>query len=130
MIVTNLISSPRAHVTLKPGEYTPISTIEKTPGTTYWVTVWLDVSGGSITIENCPGTFSKSQRIGWRFTAQIANPMNLRYKVVSGSPTVKVWNMVMCELGEYQGEQGLARQHLLFRRGYDAARLILMGVVA
>lgn len=107
MIVTNLISSPRAHVTLKPGEYTSISTIEKTPGTTYWVTVWLDVSGGSITIDSCSGTFSKSQRIGWSFTSTTANPMSLRYKVVSGSPTVKVWNMVMCELGEYQANKAL-----------------------
>lgn len=107
MIITNLISSPRAHVTLKPGEYTPISTIGKTPGTTYWCTVWLDVSGGSVTVDNCPGTFSKSQRIGWSFTSPIANPMSLRYKVVSGSPTVKVWNMVMCELVEYQANKTL-----------------------
>lgn len=107
MIVTNLISSPRAHVTLKPGEYTPISTIEKTPGTTYWVTFWLNVSGGSVTIDNCPGTFSKSQRIGWAFTSTSPNPMCLNYKVVSGSPTVKVWNMVMCELGEYQANKTL-----------------------
>lgn len=107
MIVTNLISSPRAHVTLKPGEYTSISTIEKTPGTTYWVTVWLDVSGGSVTIDNCPGTFSKSQRIGWAVTATSPNPMSLKYKVVSGSPTVKVWNMVLCKLGEYQANKAL-----------------------
>lgn len=107
MMVTNLISSPRAHVTLKPGEYTPISTIEKTPGTTYWITVWLDVSGGSITINGCSGTFSKSQRIRWAFTATSPNPMCLNYKVVSGSPTVKVWNMVMCELGEYQANKAL-----------------------
>lgn len=107
MIVTNLISNPRANVTLKPGEYTPITTIGKTPGTTYWITVWLDVSGGSVTIENCPGTFSKSQRIGWSLTPTNANPMSLRYKVVSGSPTVKVWNMVMCELGEYKANKTL-----------------------
>ncbi|WP_034984435.1 hypothetical protein [Bifidobacterium adolescentis] len=107
MMVTNLISSPRAHVTLNPGEYTPISTIEKTPGTKYWVTVWLDVSGGSVTIDNCPDTFSKSQRIRWSLTSTNANPMSLRYKVVSGSPTVKVWNMVMCELGEYQANKAL-----------------------
>lgn len=107
MMVTNLISSPRAHVTLKPGEYTSISTIEKTPGTTYWVTVWLDVSGGSITIDGCSGTFSKSQRIGWSFTPLITNPMSLRYMVVSGSPTVKVWDMLMCELGEYQANKTL-----------------------
>lgn len=107
MMVTNLISNPRLNVRLKPGEYTPITTIEKTPGTTYWVTVWLDVSGGSITIDGCSGTFSKSQRIGWSFTSPIANPMSLRYKVVSGSPTVKVWNMVMCELGEYQANKTL-----------------------
>lgn len=107
MMVTNLISSPRAHVTLKPGEYTPISTIKKTPGTTCWCTVWLDVSGGSVTIDGCPGTFSKSQRIGWAFTATAVNPMSLRCKVVSGSPTVKVWDMVMCELGEYQANKTL-----------------------
>lgn len=107
MMVTNLISSPRARVTLKPGEYTPITTIGKTPGTTYWVTVWLDVSGGSVTVDNCPGTFSESQRIRWSFTSTSANPMSLIYRVVSGSPTVKVWNMVICELGEYQANKAL-----------------------
>lgn len=107
MMVTNLISNPSAHVTLKPGEYTPISTIGKQIGVAYWYTVWLDVSGGSVTMDNCPGTFSKSQRIGWSLTSTNANPMSLRYKVVSGSPTVKVWNMVMCELGEYQANKAL-----------------------
>lgn len=107
MMVTNLISSPRAHVTLQPGKYTPISTIKKTPDTPYWCTVWLDVSGGSVTIDNCPGTFSKSQRIRWSFTSTNSDPMNLRYKVVSGSPTVKVWNLFMCELGEYQANKAL-----------------------
>lgn len=33
-------------------------------------------------------------------------------------------------VGRIPGEQGIARRPLLFRRGYDAARLILMGVVA
>lgn len=107
MMVTNLISSPRANVTLKPGEYTPISTIGKTVGVSYWCTVWLNVSGGSITIDGCPGTFSKNQRIGWAFTASAPNPVNLKCNVVSGSPTVKVWNMVMCELGEYQANKAL-----------------------
>ena len=107
MMVTNLISNPRRNVTLKPGEYTPISTIGKQAGAAYWCSVWLDVSGGSITIDSCPGTFSKSQRIGWPFTSSITNPMSLRYQVVSGSPTVKVWNRVMCELGEYQANKAL-----------------------
>ena len=107
MMVTNLISNPSARVTLKPGEYTPITTIGKQIGVAYWCTVWLNVTGGSITIDACPGTFSKTQRIGWAFTSTVANPMSLRYKVVSGSPTVKVWNMVMCELGEYQANKAL-----------------------
>lgn len=34
------------------------------------------------------------------------------------------------QAGRIPGEQSLARRPLLFRRGYDAARLILMGVVA
>lgn len=107
MMVTNLISNPRLSVTLKPDEYTPISTIGKQIGTAYWCTVWLDVSGGSITVAGCPGTFSKSQRIGWAFTAMIPNPMSMRYKVVSGSPTVKVRRMVLCKLSEYQANKTL-----------------------
>lgn len=107
MMVTNLISSPRLNVTLKPGEYTPISTIGKQIGAAYWCSVWLDVSGGSITIDNCPGTFSKSQRIGWAFTAMSSNPMSMNYKVISGSPTVKVWSMLLCKLDEYQANKAL-----------------------
>lgn len=107
MMVTNLISSPRRNVTLRPGEYTPISTIGKQTGVAYWCTVWLDVSGGSITIIGCPGTFSKSQRIGWDFTATSSNPISLAYNVVSGSPTVKVRDMVLCKLGEYQANKTL-----------------------
>lgn len=106
MMVTNLISNPRLSVTLKPGEYTPISTIGKQIGE-YWCTVWLDVSGGSITVAGCPGTFSKSQRIGWAFTTMIPNPMSMRYDVVSGSPTVKVRSMVLCKLSEYQANKTL-----------------------
>lgn len=107
MMVTNLISNPRLNVTLKPGEYTPISTIGKQIGAAYWCTVWLDVSGGSITIDGCPGTFSKSQRIGWAFTAMSPNPMSLNYKVVSGSPTVSVERMLLCDLKEYQANKAL-----------------------
>lgn len=110
MMVTNLISNPKRSVTLKPGEYTPISTIGKQIGVAHWCTVWLDVSGGSITIDNCPGIFSKSQRIGWAFTTMSSNPMSLKYNVVSGSPTVKVWGMVLCELGEYQANKTLLDQ--------------------
>lgn len=107
MMVTNLISNPRLSVTLKPDEYTPISTIGKQIGTAYWCTVWLDVSGGSITVDGCPGNFSKSQRIGWGFTTTTPNPMSMRYKVVSGSPTVKVRSMVLCKLCEYQANKAL-----------------------
>lgn len=109
MMVTNLISNPRAHVTLKPGKYTPITTIGKQIGVAYWCTVWLNVTGGSITIDACPGTFSKTQRIGWSFTSTSANPMNLRYRVVSGSPTVNVESMLLCELKEYQANVDLIK---------------------
>lgn len=107
MMVTNLISNPRRSVTLKPGEYTPISTIRKQTGVAYWCTVWLDVSGGSITVAGCPGTFSKSQRIGWAFTAAAPDPMSMNYNVLSGSPTVKVWGMVLCKLDEYRANKAL-----------------------
>ena len=58
-------------------------------------------------MDNCSGIFSKSQRIRWAFTATSPNPMSLCYKVVSGSPTVKVWNMVLCKLDEYQANKAL-----------------------
>ena len=117
MMVTNLISSPRAHVTLKPGEYTPISTIGKQIGVAYWCTVWLDVSGGSITIDNCPGTFSKSQRIGWSFTSTVVNPMSMKYNVVSGRPTVNVTGMLLCKLNEYQANVDLIKSISYFDGG-------------
>lgn len=107
MMVTNLISNPRRSVTLKPGEYTPISTIGKQTGVAYWCTVWLDVSGGSITVAGCPGTFSKSQRIGWAFTAAAPDPMSMNYNVLSGSPNVNVWCMLLCKLDEYQANKAL-----------------------
>lgn len=114
MMVTNLISNPRRPVTLKPGEYTPISTIVKKIGVSYWCTVWLDMSGGSITIDNCPGTFSKSQRIGWAFTAASTNPMSLKYNVVSGSPTVNVYGMLLCDLKEYRANVDLIKSLAFF----------------
>lgn len=109
MMVANLISNPRARVTLQPGVYTPITTIGKQIGVAYWCTVWLNVSGGSVTIDGCPGTFGKSQRIGWSFTPTVTNPMNLRCKVVSGSPTVNVEGMLLCKLTEYQANVDLIK---------------------
>lgn len=114
MMVTNLISNPRANVTLKPGEYTPISTIGKTAGVSYWCTVWLNVSGGSITIDGCPGTFSKSQRIGWAITATATNPMSLKCNVVSGSPTVNVMGMLLCDMKEYRANVDLIKSLTFF----------------
>lgn len=128
MMVTNLISNPRAHVTLKPGEYTPISTIEKTPGTTYWVTVWLDVSGGSITIDNCSGTFSKSHRMVLHVHDRESDEPEIQGRVRQSDRQGVEHGHVRA--GRIPGEQGIARRPLLFRRGYDAARLTLMGVVA
>ena len=113
-MVTNLISNPRANVTLKPGEYTPISTIGKTVGVSYWCTVWLNVSGGSITIDGCPGTFSKNQRIGWAFTATATNPMSLKCNVVSGSPTVNVIGMLLCDMKEYRANVDLIKSLTFF----------------
>lgn len=105
MMVTNIISNPTATINLKADTWTSITTVPKTIGTTYFVSVYLSVTGGAIKISN--KIISSDQRLSFQLKAEDTSPLALRYSVQSGSPTVKVWHMVMCELGEYQANKTL-----------------------
>ena len=108
MMVTNLISNPRAAVALTPEEYVPISTIRKTTGEQYHMSVYAIVSGdGEFSLTSVAGKFSKSQRISWTITATASNPMSLQLIVVSGSPKVSVIGMLCCREDEYQANRQL-----------------------
>ena len=113
MMVTNLISNPRLSVTLKPDvrekmmqaavtaaktvHYTNLGTIE----------FLLDRENNFYFMEMNTRLQVEHGIIGWAFTTATPNPMSMRYKVVSGSPTVKVRSMVLCKLSEYQANKAL-----------------------
>ena len=95
MMVTNLCTRPSSTIALKAGQWVSITTIPKKPGTKYWVSAYVDVTGGTISMSAC-GAISASQRVGYALTANDTSAMAMSYHVKSGSPTVTVTNMLIC----------------------------------
>lgn len=106
MIITNLCTRPSSTIALKAGQWVSITTIPKKPGTKYWVSAYVDVTGGTISMSAC-GAISASQRVGYALTANDASAMSMSYHVKSGSPTVTVTNMLICTWDEYQANKTL-----------------------
>lgn len=106
MMVTNLCAKPSSTITLKAGRWTNITTIPKKPGTKYWVSAYVDVTGGTISMR-AYGAISASQRVGYALTANDTSAMSMSYSVESGSPTVTVTNMLLCTWDEYQANKAL-----------------------
>ncbi|MFR2102107.1 MAG: hypothetical protein ACLS39_07500 [Bifidobacterium adolescentis] len=106
MMVTNLCTSPSSTITLKAGQWVSITTLPKKPGTKYWVSAYVDVTGGTIS-TSAYGAISASQRVGYALTANDASAMSMNYSVKSGSPTVTVTNMLICTWDEYQANKTL-----------------------
>ena len=73
----------------------------------YWVSAYVDVTGGTISMPFFSGDISGSQRVNYGLTASNAGPMSMTYSVVSGSPTVTVTNMLICTWDEYQANKTL-----------------------
>ena len=107
MMVTNLCTSPSSTITLQAGEWTQITTIPNKPGTKYWVSAYVDVTGGTISMPFFSGDISGSQRVNYGLTASNAGPMSMTYSVTSGNPTVTVTNMLICTWDEYQANKTL-----------------------
>lgn len=108
MMVTNLCTSPSSTITLSAGRWVAITTIPNKPGTKYWVSAYVDVTGGTISMSSFfSGDISASQRVSYQLTASNAGPMSMTYSVVSGNPTVTVTNMLLCTFAEYQANKTL-----------------------
>lgn len=107
MMVTNLCTSPSSTITLQAGTWKNITTVPCKTGVKYWVSAYVDVTGGTISIPFVSGDISGSQRVNYGLTASNASPMSMKYSVVSGSPTVTVTNMLICTWDEYQANKTL-----------------------
>ena len=107
MMVTNLCTSPSSTITLQTGTWKNITTVPCKTGVKYWVSAYVDVTGGTISMPFFSGDISGSQRVNYGLTASNAGPMAMLYSVVSGSPTVTVTNMLLCTFAEYQANKTL-----------------------
>lgn len=106
MMVTNLCTSPSSAITLSAGRWVDITTIPNKPGTRYWVSAYVNVTGGTISMS-WYGDLTASQRVSYALTASVAGPMSMYYSVKSGSPTVTVTNILICTWDEYQENRAM-----------------------
>lgn len=90
-----------------------ITTVPSVVGTKYWISAYVNVTGGTISIAGAQGEFSASQRVSYAMTAVNAGSMSMNYSVKSGSPIVTVTNILLCTWAEY-----LATKTLLDSIGY------------
>lgn len=108
MMVTNIASNPNATITLAASKWTVLTNAPSKPGTTYVVSVYLHVSGGSIAVAyNGHETISSDQRVTFQMLMSGESPMGMFYSVVSGNPTVTVTSMLICTLDEYRANKAL-----------------------
>jgi hypothetical protein len=112
MMITNLCTRPSSTIALKADQWVSITTVPKKPGTKYWVSAYVDVTGGTISMS-AYGAISASQRVGYALTANDTSAMAMSYSVKSGSPTVTVTNILICTQADY-----LANKTLLDSIGY------------
>lgn len=107
MMITNLCTIQSSTITLRAGEWVQITTVPSVVGTKYWVSVYVNVTGGTISITGTQGEFSASQRVSYAVTAVNTGAISMKYSVKSGSPTVTVTNMLICTWDEYQANKTL-----------------------
>lgn len=107
MMVKNLCTSPSSTIVLKANKWVDITTIKNKPGTKYWVSAYVNVTGGTISTSFSSGDISASQRVNYSITAVNAVSMSMLYSVKSGNPTVTVTNMLICTWDEYQANKTL-----------------------
>lgn len=105
MIITNLCTNPSATITLKANVWIPITTVPNVVGTKYWVSAYVNVTGGTISTYGID--LSARQRAGYALTAINTGAMSMNYSVKSGNPTVTVTNILICTWAEYQANKTL-----------------------
>lgn len=107
MMVTNLCAKPSSTITLRAGRWTNITPVPSKIGMQYWINVYVNVTGGTISIIGVNGDISASQRIGYSMISNNTNPVSMSYSVKSGNPTVTVTDMLLCTFAEYQANKTL-----------------------
>ena len=105
MIITNLCTNPSATIPLNAAVWTPITTVPNVVGTKYWVSVYVNVTGGTISMGGTE--FSARQRVSYTTYVDNSSPLSVNYSVKSGSPTVTVTNILLCTFAEYQANKTL-----------------------
>ena len=83
----------------------PITTVPSVVGVEYWVSTYVNVTGGTISVNGID--LSASQRVSYQITSINSGPMSMLYSVRSGSPTVTVTDMLICTWDEYQANKTL-----------------------
>lgn len=106
MMVTNLCPCPSSTIALKADKWVGITTMWNKPGVKYWVSAYVNVTGGTI-LMRAYGDVMASQRVSYALVASVAGPMSMCYSVKSGNPTVTVTNILICTWDEYQANKTL-----------------------
>lgn len=107
MMVTNLCTSPSSTITLKADKWVNITTAPSVNRMNYWVSAYVNVTGGTIRIVGTEFDISASQRIHYSMLINNTNPVSMCYHVKSGNPTVTVTDMLLCSFDEYQANKAL-----------------------
>ena len=107
MMVTNLCAKPSSTITLKAGRWTNITTVPSKIGMKYWINVYVNVTGGTVSFIGTQGEFSARQRVSYMTYVDNSSPLSVNYSVKSGSPTVTVTDMLLCTFADYQANKTL-----------------------
>lgn len=107
MRVTNRCTSPNSTITLRADEWTAITTVPSVRYLNYWVSAYVNVTGGTIRIAGTNADISASQRIHYTMALNHTGCFPMCYHVKSGSPTVTVTDMLLCSFDEYQANKTL-----------------------
>ena len=107
MMVTNQCPKRSSTIILNLRVLSNITTVPSKIGMKYWINVYVNVTGGTISIIGVDGDISASQRIGYTMISNNPNPVSMSYSVKSGNPTVTVTDMLLCTFADYQANKTL-----------------------
>lgn len=107
MMVTNRCTSPTSTITLRADTWTTITTVPSVRELTYWVSAYVNVTGGTIWVEGTHADISESQRIKYTMALNHTGCFPMCYHVKSGSPTVTVTDILLCSFDEYQANKAV-----------------------
>ena len=73
----------------------------------YWISFYMNVTGGTVSIVGAQGEFSASQRVSYMMHINNTSPVSVSYSVKSGNPTVTVTSILLCTFADYQANKTL-----------------------